>query len=114
MVMGKMMKTGRYPVKLGNGTVLLVKEGNMIREGTRGAEGKTKGTERKDFELKRRRQRKLKKISKATAHWGKNKANKPHSRQGHKDIISAYRSVLELLTARELRKIICKKQRQHK
>ena len=87
--MDKMINTGRYPAKLGNGTVLSVKEENMIREGTRGAEGKNKGTERKDFELKRRRQKKLKKIRKAKTHWGKNKANKPHSRQGHKDIISA-------------------------
>ena len=38
-----------------------------------------------------------------------NKANKPHSRQGHKGIIAAYRNVLELPSARELRKIICSK-----
>ena len=37
-VMGK-INTGRYPVKLGNGTLLSVKEENMIREGTSGAEG---------------------------------------------------------------------------
>ena len=43
-VMDKMIKTGRYPVKLGNGTLLSIKEENMIREGTRGAEGSIKGT----------------------------------------------------------------------
>ena len=47
--MDKMINTGRYPVKLGNGTLLSVKEGNVIREGTRGAVGgKKKGNERKE------------------------------------------------------------------
>jgi hypothetical protein len=108
-VMDKMINAGRYPVKLGNGTVLSVKEENMIREGTRGAEGKNKGTERKDLELQRRRQRKLKKIRSAKTHWVKYKVNKPHSGQGHKDVISAYRNVLEIPSARELRKIILSK-----
>ena len=91
--MDKMINTGRYPVKLGNGTLISVKEENMIREGTRGAEGKNKGNERKELELKRRRQRKLKKILSAKTHWKKNKANKPYSRQGHKGIVAAYRKV---------------------
>ena len=103
--MGK-INTGRYPVKLGNGTLLSVKEGNMIREGTSGAEGKQKGIERKDLVLKRRRQRKLKRILSAKAHWKKNKARRPYARQGHKGIISAHRNVLELPSVQELRKII--------
>ena len=82
-IMDKMINTGRYPVKLGNGTLLSVKEENMIREGTKGVEGKHKGNERKDLDQKRRRQRKLKKTRSAKTHWKKNKANKPHSRQGH-------------------------------
>ena len=86
--------------------MLSVKEENMIRKGTRGAEGKNKGNERNELDQHRRRQRKLKKIRSAKTHWKKNKANKPHSRQGHKDIIAAYRNVLELPSARELRKII--------
>ena len=49
-VMDKMINTGRYRVKLGNGTLLSVKEENMIREGTRGAEGKHKGNERKELD----------------------------------------------------------------
>ena len=81
----------------------------MIREGTKGAEGKHKGNERKEVDQHRRRQRKLKKTRCAKAHWKKNKANKPHFRQGHKGIIATYRSVLELPSARELRKIICSK-----
>ena len=36
----------QFPVKLENGKMLLFKEENMIREGTRGAEGKNKGIER--------------------------------------------------------------------
>ena len=58
-----MINTGRYPVKLGNGTLLSVKEGNMIREGTRGAEGKHKGNERKELDQQRRRCRKCEDIS---------------------------------------------------
>ena len=45
-------------------------------------------------------------------HVGKDaKANKakPYSRKRHQDIILAYRNVLELPSARELRKIICSK-----
>ncbi len=53
----------------------------MIREGIRGAEGKNKENERKDLELKRRRQRKLKKILSAKTHSKKNKANKHYSGQ---------------------------------
>ena len=106
-VMDKKISTGRYPVKLGNGTLLSIKEENMIREGTKGAEGKYKGNERKEFDQHRRRQRKLKKTRSAKTHWKKNKVNKTHSRQGHKDIIVAHRNVLELPSARELRKIIC-------
>ena len=64
-VMDKLINTGRYPVKLGNGTMLSVKEENMIREGTRGAEGKHKGNERRELDLKRRRRRKLKKTRSA-------------------------------------------------
>ena len=106
--MDKMINTGRYPVKLGNGTLISVKEENMIREGTRGAEGKHKGNERKKLDQQRGRQRKLKKTRSSKTHWKKNKANKPHSRQGHiKDIIATCRNVLELPSARELRKIIC-------
>ena len=86
-----------------NGTLLLVKEENMIREGTRGAEGKHKGNERKEFDQYRRRQRILKKTRSAQTHWKKNKVNTPHFRQGHKDIIAAHRNVLELPSARELR-----------
>ena len=41
----------------------------------------------------------------------KNKANKRCSMQRHKDIILAYRNVLELPSARELRKIICSKRK---
>ena len=108
-VMDKMINTGRYPVKLGNGTLLSVKEENMIREGTRGAEGKYKGNERKEFDQHRRRLRQIKKIRSAKTHWKKNKANKPLSRQGHKGIIAAHRNLLELPSARELRKIICSK-----
>ena len=108
-VLEKTIKTGRYSVKLGNGSVPLVKEENMIREGTRGAEGKHKGNERKVLDQQRRRLRQLKKIRSAKTHWKKNKANKPHSRQGHKGIIAVYRNVLELPSARELRKIICSK-----
>ena len=108
-VMDKKISTGRYPVKLGNGTLLSIKEENMIREGTKGAEGKYKGNERKEFDQHRRRQRKLKKTRSAKTHWKKNKVNKPHSRQGHKDIIVAHRNVLELPSARELRIIICSK-----
>ena len=54
-VMDQLKNTGRYPVKLGNGTMLSVKEENMIREGTRGAEGKNKGNERKELDQQRRR-----------------------------------------------------------
>ena len=68
--------------------MLSVKEENMIREGTRGAEGKHKGNDRKELDLNRRRQRKLKKTRSAKTHWKKNKANKLHSRQRHKDIIA--------------------------
>ena len=62
-VTDKMINTGlgRYPLKRGNGTLLSVKEENMIREGTRGAEGKHKGNERKELDQQRRRQRNLKK-----------------------------------------------------
>ena len=81
----------------------------MIQEGTSGAEGKQKGIERKDLVLKRRRQRKLKRILSSKAHWKKNKARRPYARQGHKGIISANRNGLELPSARELRKIICSK-----
>ena len=89
--------------------MLSVKEGNLIREGTRGAEGKQKGNERKELDQQRRRQRKIKKTRSAKTKWKKYMANKPHSRQGHKDIITVYRNVLELLSAREIRKIICSK-----
>ena len=47
-VMDQKNKKGRYPVKLEDGTLLSVKEENMIREDTRGAEGKNKGNERKE------------------------------------------------------------------
>ena len=50
-VMDKMRNTGRYPVKLRNGTLPSVKEENMIQEDTRGAEGKEKGNERKELML---------------------------------------------------------------
>ncbi len=109
--MDKMINTGRYPAKLGNGTLPSVKEENMIREGTRGSEGKEKRNERKELALLRRSRRRMKKILSAKTHLKKNKANGPYSRRGHRDIISAYRSVLELPLARELRKIICSKQK---
>ena len=81
----------------------------MIREGTRGAEGKHKGNERKEFDLHKRRLRKLKKTRSTKTHWKKNKAHKPHSRQGHKDIIADHRNVVELPSARVLRKICSKR-----
>ena len=68
-----------------------------------------KGNERKELDQQRRRQRKLKQTRSAKTHWKKNKVNKTHSRQGHKNIIVAHRNVLELPSARELRKIICSK-----
>ena len=49
-VLDKLIKTGRYSVKLGNGTLPSVKEEKMIRVGTRGAEGKQKGNERKELD----------------------------------------------------------------
>ena len=71
-----------------------------VREGTKGAEGKNKGNERKEIELKRRRIRKKKKeIRSAHTHWMKDTAHKPYPRQGQKDLISAYRKVVELLSA---------------
>ena len=76
-VMKKRRDTGHYPVKLGNGTMLSVKAENMIREGTKGAEGKNKGNERKELELKRRCQRKLKEIRSAHTHWMKDTAQNP-------------------------------------
>ena len=104
--MKKRRDTGRYPVKLGNGTMLSVKAENMRREGTKGAEGKNKGNERKELELKRRSQRKQKKkIRSAHTHWMKDTAHKPYLRQGQEGIISANRKVVELPSARELRKI---------
>ena len=68
MITCKMINTGSYLVKLGNGTLPSVKEENMIREGTGGAEGKEKGNERKELALKRRSQRRRKKILSAKAH----------------------------------------------
>ena len=84
-----MKNTGRYPAKLGNGILLSVKEENMTREGTMGAEGKSKGNERKKPEIERRRQfsanlRHLKKTPSAKARWDKNKAT-PYPKQAHED-----------------------------
>ena len=107
--MDKTISTGRYPVKLGNGTLLSIKEENMIRESTKGAEGKYKGNERKELVQHRKFQRRLKKIRSAKTHWKIHKANQIHFRQGQKDIIAAHRNVLELPSARELRIIICSK-----
>jgi len=113
-VMDQLKNTGRYPVKLGNGTMLSVKEENMIREGTRGAEGKNKGNERKELDQHRKFQRRLKKIRNAKTHWKIHKANQLHFRQGHKDIIADHRNVVELPSARVLRKICSKRNSKRK
>ena len=73
-----------------------------------------KGNERKELDQHRRRQRKLKKIRSAKTHWKKNKANQLHSRQGHKDIIADHRNVVELPSARLLRKICSKRNSKRK
>ena len=86
----------------------------MTREGTKGAEGKYKGNERKDFDQHRRRQRKLKKTRNAKTHWKIHKANQLHFRQGHKDIIADHRNVVELPSARVLRKICSKRNSKRK
>ena len=58
----------------------------MIREGTRGAEGKNKGNEKKEFKIEKRRQRQLTKLLRSQAYWAKHKATKPYPRQGHEEI----------------------------
>ena len=75
--------------------------------------------------MQKKQRRKINRIKKAIVYWKKRpliqgtssprgkdaKANKakPYSRKRHQDIILAYRNVLELPSARELRKIICSK-----
>ena len=86
----------------------------MIREGTRGAEGKNKGNERKELDQHRKFQRRLKKIRNAKTHWKIHKANQLHFRQGHKDIIADHRNVVELPSARVLRKICSKRNSKRK
>ena len=101
---------------------------------TKGAEGKVMGMERKRLKTEKKMKRKLKGIKRARQAWAqklrvdskqrkvritkrlgkaakKNKANKPYSRQRHKGSILAYRTVFELPSARELRKIICSKRK---
>ena len=101
---------------------------------TKGAEGKVMGMERKRLKTEKKSQRKMNGIERARQAWAqklrvdskqrkvhitkrigtpkaakKNKANKRCSMQRHTDTILAYRNVLELPSARELRKIICSK-----
>ena len=94
-VTDKMINTGQFPVKLENGKMLLIKEENMIREGTRGAEGKNKGIERKEFERAKRRKRQKMKSLRSQARWAKYKKIKPCPRRVHEEIRSAHRNVLE-------------------
>ena len=81
----------------------------MIREGTRGAEGKNKGMERKTFERAKRRQRQEMKSLRSQARWAKYKNIKPCPRRVHEEIRSAHRNVLEIPSARTLREIIYSK-----
>ena len=60
----------------------------MIREGTRGAEGKNKGIERKEFERAKRRKRQKTKSLRSQARWAKYKKIKPCPRRVHEEIRS--------------------------
>ena len=93
----------------------------------RGATGRKEGMMNKEKAMQKKQRRKMNRIKKAIIYWKKRpliqgtctssprgkdaKANKakPYSRKRHQDIILAYRNVLELPSARELRKIICSK-----
>ena len=81
----------------------------MIREGTRGAEGKNRGIEREEFERAKRRQRQKMGSLRSQARWAKYKKIKPCPRRVHEEIRSAHRNVLEIPSARTLREIIYSK-----
>ena len=81
----------------------------MIREGTRGAEGKNKGIERKEPERAKRRKRQKIESLRSQARWAKYKKIKPCPRRVHEEIRSAHRNVLVIPSARTLREIIYSK-----
>ena len=62
---------GKFQVQLENGLLVAVAPEHVIREPTRGAEGREAGWQRKDKLIKKRRLRKLSRIKRAGANWGK-------------------------------------------
>ena len=62
---------GKFQVQLENGFLVAAAPENVIREPTRGAEGREAGLHRKDKSIQKRRLRKLRRIKRAGASWVK-------------------------------------------
>ena len=62
---------GKFQVQLENGFLVAVARENVIREPTRGAEGREAGLQRKEKSIQKRRLRKLSRIKRAGSSWGK-------------------------------------------
>ena len=62
---------GKFQVQLENGFLVAVAPENVIREPTRGAEGREAGLQRKEKSIQERRLRKISRIKRAGASWVK-------------------------------------------